>query len=181
MEAALKKIFILLSLLYATPSFAASECFTVTTCGSALTNPYTAGGFNACTVDLNGNTCASINPLPSGATAVTGTFSGADTTTQSATLAGVAGHTTYICNFSVTGLGSTAGGAVTVTVATLVGATTLSYSYVYAVGVGVANASLSQTYSPCIAANAANTAITITVPGSAGNTATQINASGYQL
>jgi hypothetical protein len=167
--------------LLATPVFAASECFTTSVCGAPLANPYTTGGFNACVVDVNGNTCTSGGgTLPSGATPVTGTFSGADTTTQAITLAGTAGKTTYICSFSVSGLGATAGTSVTVTVATLLGSSTLSYSYFYQAGATVANTPLVVNYPQCIAANAAATAITITVPGAAGNTLTQINASGFQ-
>jgi hypothetical protein len=117
---------------------------------------------------------------PTGQTQVTGAFSGADTTTQAATLAGTAGKTTFICGFSVSGLGSTAGGQVSVTVATLTGPTTLTYSYVFAAGAAVANTPIQFTYNPCLPASAVNTAITVTVPGQAGNTATQINTWGYQ-
>jgi hypothetical protein len=171
--------------LLATPVFAASQGFTVTSCGTALANPYSAGGFNNIVVDLNGNTCTSggTGPggNPAGATPVTGVFSGADTTTAAATLAGAAGHTTYICNFTVSGLGATAQTPVTVTVATLTGGNTLSYSYVFVAGATLPNTPLAVNYTPCLAASAAATAITVTVPGAAGNTATQINASGYQF
>lgn len=173
-------LFVLLGI---SPAFAASEAFTVTSCGTALTNPYTAGQFNAIVIDVNGNTCTSNggNGFPAGSTPVTGVFSGADTTTAAATLpAGAAGVTTYICGFTVSGLGSTAGGPVTVTVATLAPGSTLSYSYVFTASAATPNTPLAINYNPCLPASAAAAAITITVPGQAGNTATQINASGFQ-
>jgi hypothetical protein len=175
-------LFLFMVVLLATPVFAASQGFVVASCPGTLgVNAYTPGQFGNITVDVNGNTCtAGGTTLPSGAIPVTGTFSGADTTTQAVTLAGTAGKTTYICSFSVSGLGATAATSVTVTVATLAGASTLSYSYFYQAGATVANTPLSVNYTPCIAANAAATAITITVPGAAGNTQTQINASGFQ-
>jgi len=129
---------------------------------------------------VNGSGTAVACQSPTGQTQVLGAFSGADTASAAATLAGTAGKTTFICGFSVSGLGSTAGGAVSVTVATLTGATTLTYSYVFAAGAAVANTPIQFPYSPCLPANAVNTAITVTVPGQAGNTATQINAWGYQ-
>jgi hypothetical protein len=114
-------------------------------------------------------------------TPITGVFSGADTTTAAATLAGTAGKTTYICSVTVSGLGATAATPVTVTVATLAGGNTMSYSYVFPLGATVPSTPLAVNYNPCIPAGAAATAITVTVPGAAGNTATQINATGYQL
>ncbi len=163
------------------PALAASEGFTVPSCGTALANPYTAGQFNAVVIDTNGNTCVSgAASLPAGAVPIAGTFSGADTSTAAATLAGTAGKTTSICSFSVSGLGATAATPVTVTVATLTGGGTLSYSYLFQTGATAVNTPLTVNYSPCLAANTPNTAITVTIPGAAGNTATQINASGFQ-
>jgi hypothetical protein len=118
--------------------------------------------------------------FPAGATPITAVFSGADTATASATLAAVAGKFTYICGFTVSGLGSTAGATVIATVATLAGGNTLSYSYVFVASATGADTPVNQVFSPCIPASAANAVITATVPGSAGNTATQINAWGYQ-
>ncbi len=118
---------------------------------------------------------------PAGATPIGGAFSGADTTTQAATLALASGKTTYICGFTVSGLGATGATTVAVTVATLVGSTTLTYSYVFPAGATVVATSIGKEYSPCIPASAAAAAITITVPGAAGNTATQINAWGFQF
>lgn len=118
---------------------------------------------------------------PAGATPIGGAFSGADTTSQAATLALASGKTTYICGFTVSGLGATGATTVNVTVATLVGSVTLTYSYVFPAGATVVATSIGREYSPCIPASAAAAAITITVPGATGNTATQINAWGFQF
>jgi hypothetical protein len=117
---------------------------------------------------------------PTGATPVGNAFSGADTTTAAATLPAAAGKFTYIAGFTVSGLGATATTTVNVTVGTLVGSTTPTYSYVFQTGATVVDTSVSVLYSPAIPANAINLPITVTVPGAAGNTATQINAWGYQ-
>jgi hypothetical protein len=115
---------------------------------------------------------------PAGATPVAAVFAGADTTTQAASIAAVAGKFSYACGFSISGLGSTAGGTV---VATLAALATLSYSYVFTASVATPNAPVSFSFNPCLPGSAVNTAVTLTVPGSAGNTATQINLWGYQL
>jgi hypothetical protein len=120
------------------------------------------------------------NPTNPG-TGVTGSFAGADTTTAAATLAGAAGKTTYVCGFSINGLGATAATTVNVTVGTLIGGNSANFVYIFALGATVQNTPLVQNFSPCIPANAVNTAITVTVPGAAGNTSTNISAWGFQL
>jgi hypothetical protein len=123
---------------------------------------------------------------PAGSNAVTGVLSAADTTTGAATLPAAVGKLTYIGGFTVSGLGAAAATPVSVTVATVVGGTsggagnTLTYSYNFVAGVALPNTPLQVTFSPPIPASAQNAAITVTVPGAAGNTATQINAWGYQ-
>jgi hypothetical protein len=98
----------------AVPSFATSEVFTVTTCGT-LPAPYTAGRPNAITVDINGNTCTTsvAGGLPAGATQVTGNGSGT-TGAVVATLPGVAAKTTWICSFNVSAAGTGAIGPITI-------------------------------------------------------------------
>lgn len=124
---------------------------------------------------------ASSGQAPVGATIVLGAFSGADTTSQAATLAANATKTTFICGFTVTGLGATALTNVIVAVASLTGATTLSYQYSMPAGATVVTTTpLNVRYQPCLPGNAINTAITVTVPGGAGNTSTAISAWGYQ-
>lgn len=120
------------------------------------------------------------NRIPNGAVPVVGVFSGADTASSAASLAAIVGRVNYLAGFSVSGLGSTAGGPVSVTVAPVTNAaSTLTYSYVFAASATTANTPLLVTFNPALPANATNTAITVTVPGQAGNTATQINLWGY--
>lgn len=164
-------LFLFMVALLATPVFAASECFTVASCGTALSNQYTAGGFNACVVDINGNTCTAAigSGLPAGATQVVGNGSGT-TGAVVATLAGVAGHTTFICSFNVSAAGS--GSIGPITIAGLAGG-----SQTYQL---TAPGSVGQTFTPCLPASAQNTAITVTTTADATATAVNVNASGYQ-
>jgi hypothetical protein len=111
---------------------------------------------------------------------VNGTFSGADTTTAAATLAGVSGKTTYICGFQVSGLGATAATFVNIAVASVVGGNTLNFAYTFPAGVTVIATPVLQPFNPCVPANALGTVITVTVPGAAGNTSTNISAWGFQ-
>jgi hypothetical protein len=68
-----------------------------------------------------------------------GAFSAADTVSAATRLAGQISRLTYICGISISGLGSTAGGQVSATVATLANSTTLIYSYVFAALATTAN------------------------------------------
>lgn len=98
-----------------------------------------------------------------------------------ATLAAVAGKTTYITGFAVTGAGATAGLPVIVTVTgTITG--TLSFIAVAAVGVLVANTPLIVNFPTPIPASAVNTAIAVTVPSlGPGNTHSTVVAYGYHI
>jgi hypothetical protein len=116
---------------------------------------------------------------PNQSIAVVGTFSGADTSSAVATLTGTPGRTTYICGFAVSGLGLTTGAAVNVAVATLVGGATANYQYVFPTGATTATTPLLFTYTPCVPANAVGANLTVTVPGGAGNTSTNVVAWGY--
>ena len=169
-----RSIFVLLGLLLAAPAHAQ---------GNRDTNwPTPGNSFVQGQVQMCVNTSGVAVPCssPVGQTSVVGTFSGANTGGATATLPGVAGKTTFLCGFSVSGTGSTGGGAVTATIATLVGGQTLSYSYVFANGANTTSTPDQYTYTPCIPANAVNTAIVLSVPGQAGNTGTQLNIWGYQ-
>jgi hypothetical protein len=134
--------------------------------------------FAACL--LSGAAQAQVIPTPFPGVPVTGVFSGADTASASASLAAAPGRVTHICGFSISGLGSTAGGPVSVTVATLAGGNTETFSYVFTASVTTANTPVTKVYTPCMPSNAVNSAIIVTVPGQAGNTATQINVEGFQ-
>jgi len=123
-----------------------------------------------------------FNPsYPPRASAVTAVNSAADTTTLAAALPAATGQWTYICGFTVSGLGATTGVGTPVTVATLVGGNTATYEYSFVTGATLANPVLSINYTPCIPASAINAAITVTVTGAAGNTATNIVVQGYQF
>lgn len=117
---------------------------------------------------------------PGPRTNVTATFSGADTTTATATLPASAGKVTFICGFTVGGLGATALANGVATVTGLLGAATLNYTYSMPAGATVVTTTpLNVAFSPCLSTGAVNTAIVVTVPGAAGNTATTISAWGY--
>lgn len=98
-----------------------------------------------------------------------------------ATLPGAAGKTTELAGFVVTAAGSTAGNAVTVVVAGVVGAP-LNYTFTFPVGAVVGAQPLAVEFSPSLPASAANTPITVTVPaGGAGNTSASVAATGFQI
>ncbi len=98
-----------------------------------------------------------------------------------ATLPAAAGKTTEISGFTVTAGGSTAGAAVTVVVAGVVGAP-LNYTFVFPTGALVGAAPLSVVFEPSLPASAPNQAITVTVPaGGAGNTSASVVATGFQI
>jgi hypothetical protein len=119
---------------------------------------------------------------PPGSVAITCAFSAADTTTATCVLAAAANKFTYFCGFTVGGLGATGATIVNPTVGLLAGGNTFTYSgaYTFAAGAAVANVPFTVNPAQCIAGNALNTAITITVPGAAGNTSTTINGWGFQ-
>lgn len=99
-----------------------------------------------------------------------------------ATLAGVAGKTTHITGFQVTGLGATAASGIVVTVTGLLGGT---QSFALAVPAGVLvglAAPLLVSFGRGFPASALNTPIVINVPSfGAGNTSAAVAAQGYQL
>lgn len=90
------------------------------------------------------------------------------------TLAAAVGKTTYICGFDVSSIGGTAATG-PVTVAGLVGS-----SMVYQMSSTAAGITLSRTFTPCIPASAANTAITVTTTANGTATAVDVNSWGYQ-
>lgn len=98
-----------------------------------------------------------------------------------ATLAAVAGKTTYISSFDVTGSGATAASVVSVTVAGLLGGTA-TYTVSVVAGVTAANNVLRIQFDPPLPASAVNTAIVVTCPAlGAGNTNNAVNAYGYYI
>lgn len=138
---------------------------TGTPLGNCGTN--TAGGGGTQTV-------VSSSQYPSGATPITGNAAGT-TGAVVGTLANTSGKTTYICGFDVSAIGGTAAVG-PVTVAGLTGS-----SAVYQMSSSAAGSNYSRTFSPCIPASAANTAITITTTADGTATAVNVNSHGYQL
>jgi predicted porin len=143
----------------------------------SLTNPLFVSPATGATFPVSGTVTATPgSQYPSGAVPLTTTATGTTAATV-ATLAGTAGKTTYICGFTISADATTAlAGAATVT-----GTISGSLNYIQNVGAATAAGVLTQTFSPCIPASAANTAIVITsaAAGIAGNTS--VNGWGYQL
>lgn len=112
------------------------------------------------------------NVYPAGATPITGNAQGTVSAVV-ATLAAVAGKTTYICGIHIDATGT--GSIGPITVAGLVGS-----SMVFQATAGTPVSLPLQTFTPCIPASAPNTAITITTTADASATAVDVNSWGYQ-
>jgi hypothetical protein len=109
--------------------------------------------------------------------AITGNAAGS-TSAVVGTLAAAASKTTFICGFNVQALGGTASVG-PITIAGLVGSSQVYQTVLNSATLGQQVASA--TFSPCIPASAANTAITITTTADATATAVDVNSWGYQL
>jgi hypothetical protein len=122
---------------------------------------------------------------PAGSIPLASATSGADTSTLSATLGSDPGRLTYVCGWAVSGLGATAATNVVVTVGNIFpgggGNTTLVYEYAFTATAVTPNVPIGNNFSPCLPTTAVGTGITVTVPGAAGNTVTNINLWGYTL
>ncbi|MFY9835022.1 MAG: hypothetical protein WAK55_00855 [Xanthobacteraceae bacterium] len=108
---------------------------------------------------------------------LSGTTSAADTSTSAVSLTPSTGKTAYVCGFSIGGPGATAISNVSATLAVASG--NLSYAYSMPAGVTVAAVPVGATFNPC-QPGPAGSAITLTVPGAAGNTSTVISLWGFQ-
>lgn len=126
-------------------------------------------------------TASQAAAYPTGATPITAASGDVAAATAAATLASVAGKTTYITGFSFTSTGSTAAATVDITVTnTITG--TLTFVYVSVAGATTANAQLLVTFPYPIPASAANTTIVVSAPSlGAGNLHAAMNAYGFQL
>jgi hypothetical protein len=116
-----------------------------------------------------GNATSAAAPITASATGTTGA--------TTATLAGVASKTTFICGFTIT---SDATAALAGT-ATVTGTITGTLNYIQNVGGATAAGILTQSFTPCIPANAANTGIAINSVAAGTGGATAVTAWGYQL
>lgn len=111
--------------------------------------------------------------FPSGATPITGNATGT-TGAVVGTLAAVSGKTTYICGMNVSATGGTAAiGPITV-------ANTITGSLVFELNSSVAGTNISENFSPCIPANASDTAITTTTTADGTASAVAVNSWGFQ-
>lgn len=118
---------------------------------------------------------------PTGAVPVTSSSGNVANANAVATLPGVAGKTTYVTGFSITGAGATAGVAVVATLTGLISGTA-SHIFTAPAGAMVGGAPLTGLFVPPIPASALNTAITLTLPAlGVGNTNAAVELHGYQL
>jgi hypothetical protein len=149
-----------------------TPCIPASATNTNITVTTTADG-TATAVDVN-SWGFRIAATPYPFTVITGNSTGT-TGAVTGTLAGTSGKTTYICGFSVAAIGGTATIG-PVTVANTVGSSLVYQGSSSATGV----TPISQTFSPCIPANATNTAITVATTADASATAVDVNAWGYQ-
>lgn len=118
----------------------------------------------------------SASGLPAAATAITASATGTIAATV-ATLPAVAAKTTYICGFSIRANATAAATANSTVSGTISGALNYTqWTAPLASGIGITE----QTFSPCLPASAANTAIVVTsaAPGAGG--VVSVSAWGYQ-
>jgi hypothetical protein len=116
---------------------------------------------------------------PAGSIPLVAVVSSADTTSSVATLSAITGRLTYVCGFSVSGLGATALTNVVVTAASVVGNVSPSYAYSFPLGATLPAVPIGNSFTPCLPGSLVNSPISVTVPGAAGNTNTNVNAWGY--
>ena len=113
-----------------------------------------------------------VSVYPASAVPITGNGTGS-TGAVVGTLTAVSSKTTYICGFSVSAIGGTAAvGPITI-------AGTITASLVYELASTATGISLTQTFSPCIPASAANTNITVTTTADGSASAVAVNSWGY--
>lgn len=132
------------------------------------------------------NADGSINALPAGVTPgaaapvfTLGSQAGA-AAAISATVAGVAGKTSWITGFQVTGAGSTAGGVISITVTGILGGN-WQFKLAIPAGVTLGVTPLQVAFPIPYPASAQNQAITVNVPSfGAGNTDAAVSVQGFQ-
>lgn len=120
-------------------------------------------------------------PLPTGANAKVGTSANVANAAATATLPAVSGRTNYITGFQITASGATAALTVNATVTGLKG-TAQNYTFVFPAGVDVPATPLIVSFATPMPANAANLAISVTLPASGtGGTHAAVNVQGFDL
>lgn len=139
--------------------------------------------FNGTTWDrMAGNVNGNFNnPYPMNANPISAASGNVANAIAAATLAQVAGKTTYITGFEVTGSGASAGLPVQVTVTNVITGT-LTYIYSATVGVLLPNTPLIVEFPYPIPASAIATTIVVSCPAlGLGNTNNAVVAHGFQL
>lgn len=137
-----------------------------------------AASFRPIAVNISG-VVNDASPYPVGAVPVTGDSGNVGAGTAAATLTAVAGKTTYIVGFTVTGSGATTALPVTVTVTGVISGT-MHFTYCAIAGVLVANQPLNVIFPYPIPASAPNTNIVVSCPTlGSGNTNNTVNAFGF--
>lgn len=123
---------------------------------------------------------AGVSEYPSGAVPVMSSSGVVANNPAFASLPAVAGKTTFITGFIVTGLGATAANTVDVQIA---GPTqTLHFAFSFPAGATVPCTPLQVTFGKSIPAAAVNSSVVVSVPASgAGGTNCTATAWGYQL
>ena len=129
---------------------------------------------NQLKVNSDGSINTSLSSqYPSGSTPITGNSTGT-TGAVVGTLAAATGKTTYICGLNVSATGGTAAiGPITV-------AGTVTGSLVFELNSSVSGTNISENFSPCIPASAADTAITTTTTSDGTASAVAVNSWGFQ-
>jgi hypothetical protein len=118
--------------------------------------------------------------IPQGAIPLSATSGNVANSSAVATLAAVAGRTTFIVGFDITGTGATVGLPVVITVAGLAGGS-ITWTHAAIAGALLINTPLSVRLPFPLPASGANTPITVTCPAfGVGSTNNVVNAYGYQ-
>jgi len=127
------------------------------------------------------NGSVTVNPYPQNAIPITGNSGNVANSLAFASIPAVAGKTSYICGFHFSSSGSTAAAIVLGGIGNIVGGGG-TFVVTSVAGATLKNPDTIVTYTPCIPANAPNTAVTASVPAlGAGNTNASIYCWGYQL
>lgn len=132
-------------------------------------------------VDASGNAqFLGFNMLPATAISVNASSGNVANASAVAAMPVDAARTNYVTGFELTAAGSTAGLAVTATLAGVLGGT-LSFAFTFPIGVLVPAQPLFVEFPEPIPASAINTAITLTLPaGGTGNTAASATIHGFK-
>lgn len=131
-------------------------------------------------VFLSGLPAFSQAPLPLQGVQITASSGNVAAATATATLAAATGKVTSICGFAITSAGSTGAAIVSPTVTGVITGT-MTFTYATVAGVTLGNQPLIVPFTPCVSANAPNTAIVVSMPTlGTGNTNATVSAWGYQ-